>query len=170
MAMRTSTTTKNGVTIELFNDKETRQILIEAEKMVGKAMAKAVAVGATTVVNAARKRVPVDTGQLARSITYELQQQGPKQVTAIVGPTKDLLYGMYLEYGTGIYAVSGMGRKTAWSYFYKKINRWVTTVGMKPKPYLFPALQSSIKRIQALIAGAIKEDIDGFTVGIKGSK
>jgi phage gpG-like protein len=63
----------------------------------------------------------------------------------------NLKYAPYVEYGTGIYAESGNGRKTPWSYFSKKYG-WVTTRGMVARPHLRPALDNNRKFLVALWA------------------
>jgi hypothetical protein len=61
------------------------------------------------VENSAKEKVPVDTGALRRSITSEV-----KEKEGVVGT--NLLYAPYVEFGTGLFATNGDGRKTPWSY------------------------------------------------------
>jgi len=55
------------------------------------------------VENNAKKNCPVDTGELRRSITHEVNGD-----TGIVG--SNLEYAPYVEYGTGLFTESGNGR------------------------------------------------------------
>jgi len=88
----------------------------------------------------AKTLAPVDDGNLRDSIEIEILPGG---LTAIVRVTAH--YAVYVEFGTGIYAVEGNGRKTPWSYYSNKLGRFVTTEGMKPQPYWFPAIDKGQK-------------------------
>ena len=57
------------------------------------------------VEKSAKQKVQVDTGALRRSITSEVEGN-----TGIVG--SNLLYAPYVEFGTGLFATNGDGRKT----------------------------------------------------------
>lgn len=81
-------------------------------------------------------RAPEDTGDLKRSIEVDILNDG---LTAIV--TVGVHYAIYVEFGTGIYAVKGNGRKTPWSYYSNKLDQWVTTRGMQAQPFWFPAIE-----------------------------
>ncbi len=83
----------------------------------------------------AKRRSPVDMGQLRSSIGYEVDKDEVKIGTNVE-------YAIYVEYGTGIYAESG-GRKTPWVYFSEKLKRFVKTSGTKAQPYLRPALDTN---------------------------
>jgi len=168
MAKRTGTIEKNGVSISLLNDDKTRQALANIEKSVGASMAKAISVGAISIANTAKKIAPVDTGSMANSITYDLIENTAKQVTAIVGPTKDIIYGKYVEYGTGIYATGpSKAKKIPWVYYNERLDQFFTTSGMKAQPFLYPALQRNRKRINDLLAKAVTEGWGKFTVEVK---
>lgn len=83
----------------------------------------------------AQALAPVDEGNLRDSIEVEILQDGMK---AIVRVTAN--YAIWIEYGTGIYAVEGNGRNTPWTYYSDKLGRFVTTQGMKPQPFWDPAV------------------------------
>lgn len=91
------------------------------------------------VENEAKKLCPVDTGDLRSSITHEVHND-----VGIVGTNKE--YAPYVEFGTGIFAVEGNGRDTAWSYQDDK-GEWHTTVGQKPQPFLETAIQTKRKLV-----------------------
>lgn len=83
----------------------------------------------------AQASAPVDESNLRDSIEVEILQGG---MAAVVRVTAN--YAIYVEYGTGIYAVEGDGRNTPWTYYSDKLGRFVTTQGMKPQPFWDPAI------------------------------
>lgn len=87
----------------------------------------------------AKALAPVDEGNLRDSI--ELTITGKFSAMVQVGT----MYAIYVEYGTGIYSHNGTGRKTPWSYYSPKLDRWVTTRGMAPQPFWFPAVEAGEK-------------------------
>ena len=93
-------------------------------------------------------RAPVDLGNLKNSIQIEAEA---REVT--IGTNVE--YAPYLEFGTGIYAEKGDGRKTPWMYFNRKLNTYLWTRGNKPQPFLRPALDENVERIKTLIANAL---------------
>jgi len=99
----------------------------------------AVQAGALLVQNAAKQKVPKRTRTLSRSITTAITREGDT-VVAQIGPSAP--YGKYLEYGTGRYAENGNGRRTPWVYRGPG-GRYYTTEGMKPRPYMRPALDEN---------------------------
>lgn len=78
----------------------------------------------------------VDDGNLRDSIEVEILQGG---MMAVVRVTAN--YAIYVEYGTGIYAVEGNGRDTPWTYYSDKLGRFVVTEGMRPQPFWDPAIK-----------------------------
>lgn len=103
------------------------------------------------VENDAKRKCPVDTGQLRQSITHEIEGN-----TGVVGTNVE--YAPYVEYGTGIEARDGNGRQTPWSY-QRADGKWITTEGNKPQPFLEPALLKNEKKIKSLFRKAIKEGV-----------
>ena len=91
----------------------------------------------------ATEYAPVDTGNLRSSIAFETDDD-----TMYVGTNVE--YAPYVEYGTGIYAEGGDGRKTPWSY--KDENGvWHTTRGMKPQPFLRPAIENHLPEYEDIL-------------------
>jgi HK97 gp10 family phage protein len=82
----------------------------------------------------AKQRVAVDTGHLRRSIHSNSLSGG---FAFEVGT--NVFYGVYVEYGTGIYAAKGNGRKTPWAYIDPKTKKLVWTRGSRPQPFLIPS-------------------------------
>jgi HK97 gp10 family phage protein len=52
-------------------------------------------------------------------------------------------YAPYQEWGTGLFAVKGDGRKTGWAYEDPKTGETVFTRGNRPHPFLGPALREN---------------------------
>ena len=91
----------------------------------------------------------VDTGRLRNSISHATDED-----SAYIGTNVE--YGVYVELGTGIYASEG-GRSTPWSYKDDEGN-WHTTVGMKPRPFLAPAVQEHVDEYKELVENYMKKD------------
>ncbi len=105
----------------------------------GGPLMEAVKAGALLVQNAAKQKVPKRTRTLSRSIATTIEREGDA-VVALIGPSEP--YGKYIEYGTGRYAEGGNGRRTPWVYRGPN-GRYYTTEGMKPRPYMRPALDEN---------------------------
>lgn len=102
------------------------------------------------VERAAKQKAPKDTGALRRSITSTVE--GNKGI--VFTP---LEYAPYIEFGTGLFAESS-GRSTSWSYQDDK-GDWHTTNGMKPQPFLRPALHENREQIKRIIKeGLVSND------------
>jgi len=95
----------------------------------------------------------VDSGALQTDIKYIVDM-----TDNVVRIGTAIEYSPYVEFGTGIYAEGGNGRKTPWFYDYKgkkgpKGRR--RTVGQKPQPFLRPALDQRKGDIQGLFETAV---------------
>ena len=111
------------------------------------AMKKAVLI----VERSAKQKVPKGNGELGRSITSEVEV-GANEVKGIV--YTPLEYAPYVEYGTGLFAEAGNGRKDVpWSYQDDE-GEWHSTSGQHPKPFLRPALDENREQILRLLEGA----------------
>lgn len=89
----------------------------------------------------------VDTGRLQGSITYRVFDE-----FATVGTIVE--YAPYIEFGTGIFAEKGDGRKTPWRYLYqgnKHKKGIVFTRGARPYPFLRPAIDNNKNKIIKII-------------------
>ena len=89
------------------------------------------------------------TGRLRNSISHDADDD-----SAYIGT--DVEYAIYVEVGTGIYASEG-GRSTPWSYKDDEGN-WHTTVGMKPRPFLAPAVQEHVDEYKELVENYMRKD------------
>lgn len=101
----------------------------------------------------AKKDQPVDDGILRASITHDVSQDGDTFV-GVVGT--NLEYAPYVHQGTGIYAVEGNGRKEVPWVYKGKDGKFYSTKGMKPKPFIFDALEKNRSRIIEKILGGLK--------------
>ena len=117
---------------------------------VEKNMQKACAI----VERAAKENAPKDTGELRRSISSRVEVDANGDVTGLV--FSPLEYAPYVEYGTGLFAESGGRKDVPWCYQDDEGN-WHSTSGMKPHPYLRPALNDN--RIKIILT--LKEGMNG---------
>lgn len=103
----------------------------------------------------AKKRTPVDAGEL-RDKGFGHMVDVEKGFVRIYN---DVKYAVYVEKGTGIFAVDGNGRKTPWVYFYdgnKGEKGFRFTSGQKPQPFLTPAGEENIDTIRKIIINNLK--------------
>nr|DAJ77149.1 MAG TPA: putative tail component [Caudoviricetes sp.] len=92
----------------------------------------------------AKQNAPKDTGALRRSITSKVEGLEGTVFTP-------LEYAPYIEYGTGLFAEAGNGRKKVpWNYKDDEGN-WHSTSGMKPQPFMRPALNSNREKIKKIL-------------------
>lgn len=84
----------------------------------------------------------VDTGRLRNSITH-----GVDGDTAYIGTNVE--YAPYVEFGTGIYASNGGGRKDPWAYQDDKGN-WHRTSGIKPSHAFQKAINDHKKEYEEI--------------------
>lgn len=94
----------------------------------------------------------VDTGNLRNSITHATENNGH---TVVIGSA--VTYAPYVELGTGKFAEGGGGRPTPWVYQDSKGN-WHRTSGMKPRPYLRPAIEEHKREYKEVIEQELKRD------------
>ena len=91
----------------------------------------------------AKKKAPSRDGQLRQSITHTVDKDSS---TGYIGSA--LEYAPYVEIGTGIHSSKGTGREDVpWVYKDLKTGKFYTTYGMKPRPFLQPALEENKDRI-----------------------
>lgn len=110
------------------------------EKKMIKEIKRIVAETAEILVTNAKASAPTDDSSLKDSIDVTYLKGGLSAYVRV-----GVHYAIYVEFGTGIYAVKGNGRKTPWVYYSKKLKRYVFTRGMKAQPFWFPALDIAEK-------------------------
>lgn len=90
------------------------------------------------------------TGELARSITSKVEGN-----TGIV--FTPLEYAPYVEFGTGLFAEVQGRADVPWCYKDEQGN-WHSTSGMKPQPYMRPALNENREEILRILKEAVKPE------------
>lgn len=103
----------------------------------------ALGVACALVEGAAKQKAPKGNGDLRRSITSKVENLEGVVYTP-------LEYAPYVEYGTGLFAENGGRTDVPWSYQDDE-GEWHSTSGMKPQPYMRPALNENREQILKLI-------------------
>lgn len=116
---------------EVLKDIEAIGDIEEIEKALSKCCA--------MVERSAKQKAPKGNGELRRSITSKVED-----LEGII--YTPLEYAPYVEYGTGLFAENGGRTDVPWSYQDDK-GEWHTTSGMKPHPYMRPALEENRNKI-----------------------
>lgn len=107
------------------------------------------------VERAAKQKAPKDNGELRRSITSKVEQDGNDVKGIVFTP---LEYAPYVEFGTGLFAEEGGRTDVPWCYQDDK-GEWHSTSGMHPQPYMRPALNENREQIKRILKeGILKND------------
>jgi HK97 gp10 family phage protein len=120
------------------------------EQKLKSALGKACAV----VERSAKQKAPKGTGELRRSITSKVEGAGTDAVGIVFTP---LEYAPYVEFGTGLFAEEGGRTDVPWCYQDDE-GEWHSTSGMKPHPYMRPALNENREQIKRILKEAILND------------
>lgn len=102
------------------------------------------------VERSAKENAPTDTGALKRSITSRVEGH-----TGIVFTNFE--YAPYIEYGTGLFGKSGKritprkAKALHWTSRGGEEHFAKSVAGMKPRPFLIPALQKNRERILEIL-------------------
>ena len=128
---------------DLLSSLEELGSLDNIEDALGKACA--------LVERSAKQKAPKDTGELRRSITSKVEKEGNDAVGIVYTP---LEYAPYVEFGTGLFAESGGRQDVPWNYRDDK-GEWDSTSGMKPQPFMRPALYENREEILRIIRDGI---------------
>lgn len=131
---------------ELFEELDGLIDVHKFEAALGKACA--------LVERSAKEKAPKGTGELRRSITSKVETQGDVSVGIVFTP---LEYAPYVEFGTGLFAENGGRQDVPWNYQDDK-GEWHSTSGMKPRPYMRPALNENREQIKRILGEAITND------------
>lgn len=119
-------------------------------KRLEKAMKKAMAL----VEGEAKKNAPKGTGELRRSIESKVEVKGNEVTGTVFTP---LEYAPYVEFGTGLFAESGGRKDVPWNYQDDE-GEWHSTSGMKPQPFMRPALTENRTKVIKIIEEGILDD------------
>ena len=107
---------------------------------------------ALIIRNQAVELAPVDTGALKQSISIDTARIGKNYARVFTSSP----YAIFVEFGTGIYAKNGNGRKTGWVFEDKNGDKhW--TRGSKPQPFLHPAVKLTQRQIRVLMKAELAQ-------------
>ena len=102
------------------------------------------------VERSAKQKAPKDKGDLARSITSKVENEEGIIYTP-------LEYAPYVEYGTGLFAEEGGRANVPWCYQDDE-GEWHSTSGMKPQPFMRPALDENREDILRVLREGLVGD------------
>lgn len=68
-------------------------------------------------------------------------------------------YPIYVELGTGIYAENHNGRPTPWYWYDMKTKQWHFTRGVKPHPFLRPAVEDHIDELREIAVEEANKEV-----------
>lgn len=106
------------------------------------------------VERSAKQNAPKGTGELRRSITSKVENEGDELVGVVYTP---LEYAPYIEFGTGLFAENGGRMDVPWNYQDDE-GEWHSTSGMKPRPFLRPALNDNREQIKRILEEGLLND------------
>lgn len=119
---------------------------------------------AQEISDEAKDLAPVDTGFLRENIYWSVEDKENRVEAEIVSNAD---YGGYVEFGTGKVGESaglvreGINltyRQTPWRYKDEE-GKWHYTEGMKPQPYLYPAMKQNEDRVKEELKSAITMEL-----------
>lgn len=128
-----------AVIAELNDIKDPQQL----ERNLGKAC--------LLVERSAKQKAPKGNGALRNSITSRVDGNEGIVFTP-------LEYAPYVEYGTGLFAESGNGRKDVPWVYQDDAGEWHSTSGMKPQPFMRPALLENREKILRILGEGLLND------------
>ena len=102
----------------------------------------------------AKEKAPKGNGILRNSITSKVDVEGDSVVGVVFTP---LEYAPYVEYGTGLFAVSGGRQDVPWCYQDDE-GEWHTTSGQHPQPYMIPSLDENREEIFRILKEGMNND------------
>lgn len=115
------------------------------------ALAAAMKKACLLVERSAKQKVPKGNGELGRSITSEVEVDATEVRGIVYTP---LEYAPYVEFGTGLFAEAGDGRKDVPWCYQDDEGEWHSTSGQHPRPFMRPALNENREQIKRLLEDA----------------
>lgn len=134
----------------MANNVEFKDYSIQVKAAINNELIAALHEASNEIVSQTARNTRVDTGQLKGSWTYVVDES--KLEASIGSPLENAIWE---EFGTGVYALNGDGRKTPWQYQDKNGN-WVVTVGKKGTRAFYKAFTSLKSAIQKLFQDKMK--------------
>jgi HK97 gp10 family phage protein len=107
------------------------------------------------VEDVAREKAPKGAGDLRGSIESKVEVKGSEVHGTVFTP---LFYAPYVEYGTGLFAEKGNGRKDVPWVYCDDAGNFHSTIGMHPQPFLRPALYENRETIKEYMKEALIND------------
>lgn len=105
------------------------------------------------VERTAKQTAPKGNGELRNSIQSEVKDDGTDVIGVVFTP---LEYAPYIEYGTGLFAEAGNGRKDVPWHYQDEKGDWHSTSGQPPRPYLRPALADNREKITNILKESVE--------------
>lgn len=115
----------------------------------------------------ARKKAPVDTGELQNSIRYRVEEKEDGNYLGIIFSNAE--HAPYIEFGTGPVGeanhkgispeVNPMYSPTGWAYYDPDLQKFIGTRGQPARPFMYPALHDNRKKIKKYIQFQIKKAV-----------
>lgn len=133
------------------NDVQFKDFSVEATGKINDALIAALHEAAGEIVSQTERNTRVDTGQTKNSWSYTVDESEGK--ATIGSPLENAIWE---EFGTGVQALNGNGRKTAWKYQDKK-GKWHTTTGKKGTRAFYKAFKKFKTPIIKLFESKMKE-------------
>jgi HK97 gp10 family phage protein len=133
------------MSIKISGVKELEKALDELKS--AKEYQRALQKGCLIIERAAKQKAPKGNGDLRNSIQHKIEAEGDELVGVIY---TNLLYAPYVEFGTGIEAEDGGRQDVPWCYEDEE-GEWHTTKGMKPIPFMRPALNENKKEVLKML-------------------
>lgn len=134
----------------MANNVEFKDYSIKVKDKINDALIAALHEAAGETVSQTARNTRVDTGQLKGSWDYVVDET---KVEATIGSPHE--NAIWEEFGTGVQALNGNGRKTAWRYKDAK-GKWHTTTGKKGTRAFFRAFERLKNPIRKLFESKLK--------------
>lgn len=106
---------------------------------------------------AIKSGAPVMTGGLRDSINHRIKGSGA-QITGQIGTP--LMYGVYVEFGTGDFAENGAGRKSGWAYPAPD-GSWHFTHGQPPQKFMRNGFRQNKDKIKDILGKEFSANFKG---------
>lgn len=142
-----NTLTTHGITVQF--DDNSPEILAALQNAIERGLG---AIGTVAVKYAVQNIVEqdaVDTGELKTRINYQVDDED-----VYIGTNVE--HGIYVELGTGKYALTGGGTpKESWTYM-DDFGNWHMGYPMKARPYLVPAARDHTAEYRGILKDSLQ--------------
>lgn len=122
-----------------------------------KQIKKAMETSVLEVESEAKKLCPKDTGRLKGSIESNVTSDSDSVIGTVSTAVE---YAPYVEYGTGLFAVKGDGRKDVPWWYKDAKGDWHKTNGRNPYPFMIPALNNNRNTIINNLKNAYEKEVN----------